>query len=396
MASRKGLSLFFILLAWLPTGRTVAQNAPHFSHLTREEGLSQSTVFDVLQDRTGFMWIATQDGLNQFDGYRFRIFKHNPRAPNSLGDSFVRALTLDAAGRLWMTTNNRGLNLWIPEEQSFRHFTHDPADPTSISSNSTMCCLSDSAGNLWVGTFDSGLNLLRWDAESGPAAFRRFQHDSLSEGSISGNNISALFSDRSGMLWVGTYDSGLNRLDPAAPEKGFQRFRHRPGDRQSLSDDNITSISADEDGYLWIGTRGGGINRFDPATGIFRHFRPREGEDSGLLNDNVRAIFYEGKTENRRIYWVGTWGSGLHQMIFEDPEGEPLWRNFHHQADDRNSLSDDFIFKIFRDRSNTLWITTNRAGINLKVPFTERFRHYRSESDNPGSLSANGIWSFLV
>ncbi|MCB0277634.1 MAG: histidine kinase, partial [Calditrichaeota bacterium] len=98
--------------------------------------------------------------------------------------------------------------------------------------------------------------------------------------------------------------------------------------------------------------------------------------------------------ENRRIYWVGTWGSGLHQMIFEDPEGEPLWRNFHHQADDRNSLSDDFIFKIFRDRSNTLWITTNRAGINLKVPFTERFRHYRSESDNPGSLSANGIWSF--
>ena len=84
MASRKGLSLFFILLAWLPTGRTVAQNAPHFSHLTREEGLSQSTVFDVLQDRTGFMWIATQDGLNQFDGYRFRIFKHNPRDPNSL------------------------------------------------------------------------------------------------------------------------------------------------------------------------------------------------------------------------------------------------------------------------------------------------------------------------
>ena len=112
----------------------------------------------ILQDRNGFMWFGTQDGLNRFDGHEFELWQHDPNDPSSLGHSWILSLLEDRNGDLWVGTKGGGLNLWDPERSGFVRFRSDPSNPHSLSSDKVKVLFEDSAGQLWVGTHGGGLN----------------------------------------------------------------------------------------------------------------------------------------------------------------------------------------------------------------------------------------------
>ena len=101
---------------------------PYFTHISLEQGLSQSVVTAMAQDRTGFLWLGTQDGLNRYDGYTFRVFRNEPGNATSLGNNYITALAVDGAGDLWIGTNGGGLDRFDPGTETFTHFRHDPND----------------------------------------------------------------------------------------------------------------------------------------------------------------------------------------------------------------------------------------------------------------------------
>ena len=150
-----------------------------FDHLWLEQGLSQSGVMDVLQDRQGYIWLATEDGLNRFDGYSFSVLRRDPADARSLSHNFVWAVQEDADGGLWVGTEG-GLNRRAPGTTAFTRFRHDPRDPATVGSDFVWALLRDRSGVLWVGTKGGGLS--RYD----PArrTFTRYRHDAARADSL--------------------------------------------------------------------------------------------------------------------------------------------------------------------------------------------------------------------
>ncbi|HWQ46646.1 MAG TPA: two-component regulator propeller domain-containing protein, partial [Longilinea sp.] len=135
-----------------------------FQRLGIDVGLSNSTVNDILQDSEGFIWIATANGLDRYDGNEFLMFQNNPQDPTSLSNNSVRTIMEDSQGYIWVGTAN-GLNRLDKATGQFIRFMHDDADLASLSHNQVRCLLEDPDGNIWVGTWGGGLN--RLDRETG-------------------------------------------------------------------------------------------------------------------------------------------------------------------------------------------------------------------------------------
>ena len=163
---------FLVFLLYISPGR--AQNVPiRFKHFTTNHGLSQNNVTSVLQDSRGFMWFGTQDGLNKFDGYGFKIYRNNPNRAHSLSDSYIWKVFEDRQGRIWVGTDNGGLNLFDRTTDRFTRYINKPGDPKSLSHNKVTAIAQDRDGKIWVGTYGGGLNL--FDPATG--TFSRFVHN---------------------------------------------------------------------------------------------------------------------------------------------------------------------------------------------------------------------------
>src|SRR5271165_6937802 len=206
-----------------------------FTHLTTDDGLSQGYVVAILQDRRGFMWFATRDGLNRYDGNAFVVFKNNPNDPGSLSSNFLQDLMQDDHGYLWIATNT-GVNKFDPETERCTRYVHDPNNPNSIGGASVKSIAQDSRGSFWFGTEDSGLDKL--DPTTG--TFTHYRNDS--DGHFVGR-ISQVIEDRHREIWfVG--ERGLFHLNPQTGQVT------RPlVSRNGLSAD---SVYEDETGSLWM------------------------------------------------------------------------------------------------------------------------------------------------
>ena len=156
----RAMSSLIIFLSLMLAQFVSAQENVRFKRLSIEDGLSQSTVETIVQDRQGFMWFGTEDGLNRFDGYSFTKFRHDPEDPSSLSNSNIWCLHVDREGTLWVGTYSGGLNRYDPDTETFTHFVHDPSDSNGISSNRIRSIVDDGDGGLWIGTRDGGLNHL--------------------------------------------------------------------------------------------------------------------------------------------------------------------------------------------------------------------------------------------
>ncbi|MCP3962075.1 MAG: response regulator [bacterium] len=331
----------------------------------------------MLQDRVGFMWMGTHDGLNRYDGNRFVVYHHDSKDPASLSHDFILDLVEDEAGDLWVGTEGGGLSQWRRESDSFVNYRHDPEDPHSLSGNWVRTILRDRTAILWVGTLESGLN--RFDPAAG--VFERYRHDPADSTSLSDDRIRAVYEDRVGNLWVGTL-GGLSLFDRGSGT--FVRYRHDPADPHSLSDNRVRSILEDSSGNLWVGTFKG-LNRLNRATLTFDRYLNDSADPGSLSEDLVRALFED--TEGR--LWVGT-DEGLN--VFQ-PQSETFAR-YLHRAGDPTSLSTNQVMSIYQDRGGVLWVGTLAGGANKWNPMTWSLAHYRRDPSNPSSLSSNRVLAF--
>jgi diguanylate cyclase (GGDEF)-like protein len=410
--SRAGLIILCALAAASSAG--AAPSRPiRFDHLSLEQGLSQSTVMDVLQDRQGYVWLATEDGLNRHDGYSFKVYRHDPADDSSLPSSFVWDVEEDAAGDLWVATTSglarlerstervrrqEGLPahhvrvlryaekenvLWVGTREDglvrlevatgqWRRLTHDDADPASLSSDQVYALLLDGKGRLWVGT-EGGLDLLLEDG-------KHFRHFGAGGAGLSEAKVRALLEDDASAIWVGTSAGGLNRLDPETGR--VERFRHDADDAASLAHDQVRALLQDADGRLWVGT-GDGLDLFDSVRGGFVHYRHDPRNPRSLADGHVIAL----AQDRGGVVWVGTRLGGAHKW-------NPLGWQFGYVApnpEDPSGLGSGYVTSFSEDRAGRLWVGTYDAGIYVMDRTTGRMTAHRAAPGREGSLASDRV-----
>jgi len=375
------LPLFPLLTTLVAAGLEAQTSRMPFQRLSIEDGLSQGTVNCILQDATGFLWLGTQDGLNRYDGYSFRVHKHDPTDPESLPASWVEALAEDPDGDLWVGTRG-GLARWRRSTGSFERFApatgeDAAAAPPSLPDHSVRALRFDRDGDLWIGTFQSGL--LRLDPDTG--VVEHFRHHPEDPASLADDRVRALYQDRGGGLWIGTL-GGLSRFDPE--RRSFTSFRHHPDDPASLADDRVFAILEDSQGTLWVGTEAGLHQSRDPDSGFLRH--RHDPDDPASLADDWVTDLLEDRAGR---LWIATDG-GLHRRQPQDGAFE----RFRHDATDPLSLSNDRLLALLEDRAGLIWIGTQGGGLNRWNPATEAFEHYRADATGAGGLASNAVFAF--
>ncbi|MHB1922124.1 MAG: ligand-binding sensor domain-containing protein, partial [Chitinophagaceae bacterium] len=372
----KYLRLLFLIFLQLLSHSSISQNLQlRFTHLSTLDGLSQSNVSCVIQDRHGFMWMGTRDGLDKYDGYQFTVYKNIPKDSGSLSNNFISSLALDADGNLWVGTFGGGLDEFNREKNRFIRFNHHRDQPGSLSGNFVNDVLIDSKGHLWVGTDGGGLD--EWDP--GKKDFIRYANHPGDSTSISGDDVSFIYEDRKHQIWACTYN-GLNRLNPQTHL--FTQFLHHQKDTSSLSSNSLLCMYEDQQGRYWVGTRGAGLDEFDGSTPIFRHFIANPNQPDGLLKNVILCL--QGDAHDN--IWIGTENGGL--SILNPHTG--VFQNFLHDDVDRSSLSNNSVYCVYKDTRGNRWLGTYSGGVNLLDKEASKFVQYVHTS-SPNSLSNNNV-----
>lgn len=399
--------------AWLLAGAGMAQPQLPPEAAPRVErigGLSHNSVTALLEDRQGFLWIGTPDGLNRFDGYDVVVYRHAPPDATSLSNNSVKAVLEDRAGQLWVGTD-RGLNRFDRRAGRFVRYELHP-DRAGSHRRAIFQLLEDHAGHLWVGT-QSGL--YRYDRAAD--RFQAYRHEPTNPHSLVSDDVWSLYEDREHTLWVGVNGHGpvLHRYDPDADH--FVRFALPPtwshatvhyGDaagRLWLSslqesgafepphgrltklpvvpaDQGVNVVLEDRGGLCWIGTDEG-LYRYDPAAGTHLHLR-MDDSPGAYLSNNVQTLY----EDRAGALWIGTL-SGLFRL---DPHAKP----FHHLRHDRTdpaSLSSNTVMAVREDRDGLLWVGTLGGGLNRVDRRTNTVVRYRYRPDDPAGLCSDLIWS---
>ena len=404
-----------------------AQTNLLFQHLTVNDGLSQGSVTCIFQDRQGFMWFGTQDGLNRYDGYAIKVFKNDPADSTTIGESFVVSITEDRDGTLWIGTVSQRdiLNRFDPLTETFTQhprdsvdlrgarennvnasyeepsgvrwsgtigggvkrfdprtgttetFKNDPSDSKSLISNNVYSVYGDRSGTIWVGTRE-GLEQFNRETES----FIHWRHDESDPKSLSSNWVWPIFEDRAGVLWVGTFRGGLNRFDRSTGT--FTHYRSKETDPRSLSQDELYSIYQDRSGMIWVGTTDHGVDRFHPDLGAFAHVANDPADPASLRDNMIRSMH----VDRAGFLWVGT-ESGLERF---DPNNGSF-RHYVHDPSQPASMINNPAQCIYEDRSGTLWIGTFSGGLERLDRKTGLFTHYTNDPTTPGSLSDNRVYA---
>jgi signal transduction histidine kinase/ligand-binding sensor domain-containing protein/AraC-like DNA-binding protein len=302
-----------------------------FDHLTMEDGFTSNKANAVIQDKKGFIWIGTWNGLNQYDGYTCKTYSPNIQDSNSISSREVVELLEDRKGNIWAGTTS-GLNCLDPVTGKIKRYDFK---------NRIISLLEDRDNQLWIGTWSDGLYKL--DPHSGET-----QH--FLEGEI----ISDIHEDSSGLLWIASYQ-GLVRYN----KKNGDFFRFLPDEtKNSMSHTIVTQIVGSEGNELWIGTWGGGINKVTISNSgdilHFTHYQMHKG--SGSLSANVIYKLFNDDFNN---LWIGTWNDGLNLLKPDQQSIAPehaKFLNYRNEPNNHSSISGNGISSIYVDRTGVLWV----------------------------------------
>jgi signal transduction histidine kinase/ligand-binding sensor domain-containing protein/CheY-like chemotaxis protein len=354
----------------------------YFEHLTTRDGLSQNTVNAILQDSQGYVWLATESGLDRYDGYSMREFRRERGNSHALANDYIWALAEDAQSDLWVATDGGGVARWERRTEQFQQFRHKAEDANSIASDAVRTLLIDAQGRVWVGTLDQGLDVL--DPQTGKV--QHFRHHDGDPHSIPADAIGALYADHHGNIWVGT-DAGLSRYEPSL--NGFIGYGAASGG-VNFSDQRIRAIREDHAGILWVGTYRGGLNRLEPETGRLTAFRHDAKDAQSLSSDRVLAVL----EDDAHRLWVAT-ADGLD--LLDAKTG--AFARYGRQADDPQSLRDSDVMSLYQDRGGILWVGTRNSGVSHWNPRSWLLGHYVDDAlrGKPvGAFADNGVGKVWV
>ena len=400
------IAAFFLLLS----ATFVAAHPYLIQRLGIEQGLSNNYVLSITQDKQGFLWFATEEGLNKFDGTRFITYykeEQSSSVQSITGNELNEVYADPVQPVIWIATQRAGLNAYNYETQSFSVYQYNPEDPQSLITNDvTHITSSVQAGKgLWVCTYYRGIEYLdiatgkfthynkstvpalpseqTWtatEAEDGKLyighvegglsilslndkSVKHFVHDPQNPNSLPGNDVRCIYKDTNGNIWIGT-SKGLALFN--ANTETFTNFHNNPGNIHGALSSYIFSIKQLKDNKLWIATELNGIMILDLQQNQFllpeqiRFEFIREGDNNySLSNASARYIFQDSFNN----IWIGTWGGGIN-FISNAPPAFHTWSYSPTQMNE-SSLSNKVVSSVCDDGQGKLWIGTDGGGINV-------------------------------
>jgi ligand-binding sensor domain-containing protein/serine phosphatase RsbU (regulator of sigma subunit) len=409
---------FFVSFSLFPTFSQAQNNqkALMFEALSLENGLSQSTVNTILQDNFGFIWAGTQDGLNRYDGYEFKIFRHSRRDTNSIKDNHVRSLFLDSEGLIWVGSDRSGISVFDYRKQNFKRYS--PSNK-GLSSGEINTFAEDKSGRIWIGT-NRGINIFNkqtnsfsqpdadknlaagvinvlsadkagdiWVGTSTGLSVFRSKTNSSENFDLGGeHDISAIYSDNLNLIWVGTRKGKI--------------FQYDRKNRKFVLHQNLTfsyaveSFFEDERGNLWIVTAEE-IARFRFSSKDTRHFIPEQ--QNNLLTGQIKC----GMIDKFGVMWFGTESGGL--LKYDDHKQRFTTLKI---SKGGNYSGADVVWSVFKDRRGNYYAGTEDGIYVLepskdhfsKIPLPEGYEDVNtftgffeiSENEVAVSLSSRGMW----
>ncbi|WP_342648162.1 two-component regulator propeller domain-containing protein [Mucilaginibacter sp. CSA2-8R] len=398
--------LFCVITAVAASAGALAQTSNiQFTSLSSKDGLSSNTVHAILKDKYGLLWFATDDGLNKFDGTRFKTYRHNANDTTSLETNEIAALYEDGAGELWVGVvggslhkydrqhdcfkrirarqKNKSYNLinvkaiacdksgklWLatfaglhvldPATSQINRFEADKQLPPVLKNGITLSVYRDHKNRMWVGT---RAGLYRYDDAYGH--FTSYLHNDADVLSIAGNAIKTITQDAFGNLWFGTTD-GLSML--SANEQAFKNYKYSSKNAEnSISSNTIYAVAAKSKNELWVGTENG-LDIINTSSGNISRFGPDNRNSFSLTSKSIRSILID----KQGICWIGTYQGGINKYdqnltFFSLKKSNPF---------DPNGLSAPFVTSFAEGTNGNIYVGTDGGGLNLFNPQTRLLNH---------------------
>ncbi len=426
------------------TSSALTASSFKFDRLSLEDGLSQSSIMSIHQDERGFMWFGTQDGLNRYDGYDFKVYKHDPRDPHSISNDMIQSISEDRNGNLWIGTQ-AGLNRFNPVHERFTrvaisndnrpgmekggvfsvfedsegfiwartrfgivrldpdsgllyHFNEQDINPTGLQKGYFVTSiLEDQRGHIWIGALAEADSvqggLFRFDMKSGN--FSLYQNDPENRYSLGSDRVSVIFQDNAGGLWIGTFGGGLNGLDVETGQ--FIRYQHNPEDPQSIGSNAITNIIQTNSGSMWIGTENGGLNHFCRKKGTFTSYEIPSTSKYGDWNNSIGFNFRYPNSgtmiaDDENLLWIR---NGYSELLVFDTMKKTMTR-LHHNPIDPTTLHSTHISSLYRDRLSNIWVGSDMAGLAKYSRGKEKFVKISPNPSLENGLKSPVIWSIAT
>lgn len=383
-----------------------------FSYISINEGLSQSTVFSIDQDKRGNMWFATYDGVNKYDGYAFTVYQHNEDDPNSIANDISRIVKTDSQGRVWIGTRD-GLSRYDEEKDIFQNFFYEKKgkhlqvngieeispEQLLISTPEGLIMFDIKESKFIDDSFSTAMHktIASTLYRQGDLIYIGTPTDGLYNYSITQKTfekvipilgtkqIQAILQQSPTRIWVATEGAGLFLINPKTKE--IKNYLHSPSNPKSISSNYIRSLAMDSQNRLWIGTFND-LNIYHEGTDSFASYSSNPVENGSLSQRSVRSIFMDSQGG----MWLGTYFGGLNYY-------HPIRNRFKNirNIPYKNSLSDNVVSCIVEDKDKNLWIGTNDGGLNLYNPITQRFTSYTlQEDENARGIGSNNIKAVYV
>ncbi len=342
----------FLLFIWLfPVVCFSQRPSLYFEKLTVRNGLSHNKVNCIVQDSRGFIWLGTDDGLNRFDGRQFTHFKSVPGDTTTVSGNIINDLLEDREGRLWIATADGGISRYdhrLPPQQQFKRYSQLSGNGAPGPLNAVNTLLEDASGYLWLGT--SGRSVLRFEKNNGK----------IKDITGTAKTILDLCLDKDGIIWVGRQGGGIQKINPSTlSSTEDERYRNLYAQLPHVT---VTALFRDRSGGMWFGSWDKVLYRYNPVTGKEEVFKKQNG--NSFQDDEVRC-FVE---DNRGWLWMGGKEKGL--QLYDKQAGR--FYHYTYSAANDGSLSDNRINTIFMDKQGLVWIGTDQ-GVCVNNPQKQHF-----------------------
>ncbi|MEZ5196900.1 MAG: two-component regulator propeller domain-containing protein [Bacteroidales bacterium] len=413
------IRLFYIAILFLLFYNAFAQPViipdPYkkFDQLTKRDGLSNNYILDIHQDKSGFIWIATKDGLNRYDGYGFKTFNHDPYDSLSISDNLITCIKSDNEGVMWVGTKN-GLNKFNAHKGNFNRYYFSDSIHHQKGADYIRAILPDDSVTVWIETADGKLhkfNPLELHSQ-------KYSHDM--PGMIDTYFYHTIFKDRNNDLWLGGRYMGIYKFD--VDSSTFSFYRENPDDATKKRDNDVSAYFEDSQGTFWISgidglytfdtenelfekilpvstfgiqedkneklwlATGNGVYLFDKAENVLYHLRHNDNSPASLVNDHVNKVFID---RNQNV-WLGT-TDGI--SIYK-PSKNKFGQIYHIPENDNTPVS-NHITSILEDRKSRIWIGTASEGLECFDKDFNKLVQYHTKNRNPYQLVSNKVSTLM-
>jgi len=341
----------FLVLLFI-YGNIFSQNKYRLKNISTTDGLSQSSVIAIHQDKFGQMWFGTRDGLNKYDGSKFTTFRNDAANKHSISNNDILSIEEDNTGKIWVGTYN-GLNCYNPVANTFTRYLHTKTNHT-ISGNA-IWSIKEIGDEMWFGT-SKGLTIYNKKTQQFISLF----HSDTDASTVPSNNIITILKTKKGEIWVGT-TKGLCLLTNR--KNGKFTFKNYP--LNTAVQLNVQAITEDTSGNLWIGTKNKGLLKLDKTTNSFVSFLPDDKYRE--INTDIRSL----AIDNQGSLWIGAY-DGIYIL------GKDKSLNTINNSNNNNGI--DKVKSVYIDRKGSVWIGCYYKGVNIWDISNVNFSNYNQNS----------------